>query len=226
MYTPPLDFAPIRTADGSFTLHSEQLLQQYHSTHGAVQESMHVFIKSGIEASARAHLDILEVGLGTGLNMLLTWIRCLEGKNTVRYTALEPYPLHEDVLRTLAHCEDLAWPGLLEPFIERMTGRSGEWHPEEGGFLFRWLQLSLLEHCRTNAYDMVYFDAFSPRVQPEMWTLEVFRNMFETLRPGGILVTYCAKGSVRRTMQEAGFMVERLKGPPNKAHMLRAIKRA
>lgn len=224
MYTPPPDFAPFRTADGSYTLHSEQLLQQYHSAHGAVQESMHVFIKSGIEAAGKEHLEILEVGLGTGLNMLLTWIRCMEGKNTVRYTALEPFPLGEDVLRTLAHCDDLAWPGLSEPFLERMTGTPGYWYPEEGGFLFRLLQMPVQEFRETNGYDLVFFDAFSPRVQPEMWTIEVFHGLYGALRPGGMLVTYCAKGSVRRIMQDAGFVVQRLKGPPNKAHMLRAIK--
>jgi len=224
MYTPPPDFVPLRTADGSFTLHSEQLTQQYHSIHGAVQESMHVFIKSGIEATGKEHLDILEVGLGTGLNMLLTWIRCIEGKNTVRYTALEPFPVGKEVLRSLAHCNDLAWPGLSEPFLERMAGTAGEWFPEEGGFLFRSRQMPVQEFREMKAYDLVFFDAFSPRVQPEMWTLEVFQGLYDTLRPGGMLVTYCAKGVVRRTMQEAGFAVERLKGPPNKAHMLRAIK--
>ena len=224
MYSPPSDFVPFRTADGSFTLHSEQLSQHYHSAHGAVQESMHVFIKAGVEALSSRDLDILEVGLGAGLNMLLTWIRCLEGKNTVRYTALEPFPLDSDVLRSLAHCEDLAWPGLAEPFLERMGGKSGDWHKEDGGFSFRLLQSTVQELRMKDGFDLVYFDAFAPRVQPEMWTLDVFKNLYEAMRPGGVLVTYCAKSSVRRTMQEAGFVVERLKGPPEKAHMLRAIK--
>lgn len=225
MFQPPPDFGPIRTADGSYTLHSPVLMEQYHSVHGAVNESTHVYIKSGLEAVGKPHVDVLEIGLGTGLNLLLTWIRCLEVKCTVRYTALEPYPLAGSTLEELRHCEDLAWPGLHEPFLERMTADAGSWRPEEGGLAFRRLDTLVQHYSEENAYDLIYFDAFGPRTQPDMWTLQVFQRMFAALRKGGVLVTYCCKGVVRRTMHEVGFEVERLKGPPGKAHMLRAWKR-
>jgi tRNA U34 5-methylaminomethyl-2-thiouridine-forming methyltransferase MnmC len=224
-YTPPPDLVPLRTADGSFTLQSDLLSEQYHSRHGAVIESTHVYIKCGLAAVERPRIDVLEVGLGTGLNMLLTWIRCMEGKCMVAYTALEPFPLEREVLERLDHSADLAWPGLHGPFLDRLTAQAGEWSPEDGGMSFRWLCEDVREHTADNAYDVVYFDAFSPRVQPELWTVDVFRRMYTSLRPGGVLVTYCAKGEVRRSMQGAGFTVERLPGPPGKTHMLRATKR-
>lgn len=220
----PQDLTVIRTADGSLTLHSPLLFEPYHSLHGGVQESTHVYIRSGLDAVGKEQVDALEVGLGTGLNLLLTWIRCLEGKCTVRYTALEPFPLPAASLNALQHCEDLAWPGLHEPFMERMAGPTSVWQTEEGGLVFRKLDTLVQDFSEQEAYDLVYFDAFGPRVQPEMWTLEVFRRMFAALRPGGVLVTYCAKGVVRRSLAEAGFEVERIKGPSGKKHMLRARK--
>ena len=224
-YRPPTDFVPLRTGDGAYTLRSEQLGEQYHSLHGAVQESTHVYIKAGLEFVAKAEMDILEVGLGTGLNLLLTWIRCLEGKYRVRYTALEPFPLRREQLENLAHCEDLAWPGLHEPFIERMTTGQGAWHEAIGGLAFRQLAEGAGEHEAMEAYDVIYFDAFAPSIQPELWTVDIFQRMHRALRPGGVLVTYCAKGDVRRAMIGAGLSAKRLKGPPGKAHMLRAVKK-
>ncbi len=223
--TPPGDPVPLRTADGSLTLRSAQWGEQYHSMHGAVQESTHVFIKAGAEHVQKRELDVLEVGLGTGLNLLLTWIRCLEGKWTVRYSALEPFPLSQDRLDELGHCEELAWPGLHEPFIRNMTARSGVWQEPMGGLAFRRMATPVQELEEEDAYDVVFFDAFSPDTQPGMWTKEVFDRMYRALRAGGVLVTYCAKGDVRRTMQAAGFHVERLQGPPGKREMLRATKR-
>lgn len=218
------DFLPLRTGDGSLTLRSEQLGEQYHSTHGAVQESTHVFIKNGLEHVGTPHVDVLEIGLGTGLNLLLTWIRCLEGKCTVTYTALEPFPVSAESLHALDHCADLAWPGLHEPFIERMTmHREDLWEPL-GGLSFQRLSTPVQTFHRDAIADVIYFDAFGPPTQPEMWTLDVFHRMYGALRPGGVLVTYCAKGEVRRTMQVAGFTVERLPGPPGKREMLRGSK--
>jgi tRNA U34 5-methylaminomethyl-2-thiouridine-forming methyltransferase MnmC len=218
------DFAPERTADGSLTLRSAALGEQYHSVHGAVQESTHVFIKQGLEHAGAAHVDVLEVGLGTGLNLLLTWIRCLEGKCTVGYTALEPFPLAAEQLTALDHCNELAWPGLHEPFMERMTAqRDDTWEPL-GGLTFRKLAAPVQHFAEEAVADVIYFDAFGPPTQPEMWTLDVFQRMYNALRLGGVLVTYCAKGEVRRTMQAAGFAVERLPGPPGKREMLRGKK--
>jgi len=223
-YDPPADFVALRTGDGSFTLRSEQLGEQYHSIHGAVLEGTHVYIKAGLERAGKEEVDVLEVGLGTGLNLLLTWIRCLEGKYRVRYTALEPFPVSNEQLEALAHCNDLAWPGLHDPFMERMGATNDGWHTAIGGLSFRKLVASVLEQEAEEAYDVIYFDAFAPTVQPELWTVEVFQRMHRALRPGGALVTYCAKGEVRRAMIAAGFSVKRHKGPPGKAHMLRAVR--
>jgi tRNA U34 5-methylaminomethyl-2-thiouridine-forming methyltransferase MnmC len=218
------DLAPQRTADGSLTLLNAALNEPYHSLHGAVQESTHVFIKAGLEHVGRPHVDVLEVGLGTGLNLLLTWIRCLEGKCTVNYMALEPFPVSEPLLTSLDHCSDLAWPGLHEPFIARMTVLQQEpWEPL-GGLRFQLLRQQVQQFHQEAVADVIYFDAFGPPTQPDMWTLDVFQRMFRALRPGGVLVTYCAKGEVRRTMQAAGFSVDRLQGPPGKREMLRATR--
>lgn len=224
MGRPPDDFAPMRTADGSLTLHSALWNEPYHSVHGAVQESTHVFIKAGLEHMGKTRIEVLEVGLGTGLNLLLTWVRCLEGKLEVNYTALEPHPLSRDQLEALDHCMDLAWPGLHEPFLERMTSPSQEVHAVMGGLRFRKLGMRVHDFSANDEFDLIYFDAFGPRSQPHMWTVEVFQRLFAALRPGGVLVTYCAKGEVRRAMQVAGFGVERLQGPPGKSEMLRATK--
>lgn len=192
--------------------------------HGAVQESTHVFIKAGLEHIAKPHVDVLEVGLGTGLNLLLTWIRCLEGKLTVSYHALEPHPLASETLEALGHAEDLAWPGLHEPFVELMASPPDAWHEALSGLRFLSSRTDVRLFTGEDRYDVIYFDAFAPGYQPELWTEDVFRRMHMALRPSGVLVTYCAKGDVRRAMQAAGFSVERLAGPPGKREMLRGTK--
>ncbi|MCC6939645.1 MAG: tRNA (5-methylaminomethyl-2-thiouridine)(34)-methyltransferase MnmD [Flavobacteriales bacterium] len=218
------DLVTRRTGDGSLTLHSPQREVFYHSVHGAVQESTHVFIKAGLEFVGKKQVDVLEVGLGTGLNLLLTWVRCLEGKCAATYTALEPHPLAKEQLEALAHCRDLAWPGLHDPFIARMISPSTDWQDVLGGLTFRKLPTLVQEFEAAAEFDVIYFDAFAPRAQPELWTVDVFRRMLRALRPGGVLVTYCAKGDVRRAMQAAGFTVARIQGPVGKKEMLRAIK--
>jgi tRNA U34 5-methylaminomethyl-2-thiouridine-forming methyltransferase MnmC len=223
-YRPPNDFVLTRTGDGSNTLRSEQLDDHYHSLHGAVQESWHVYIANGLRASDKKALNVLEVGLGTGLNMLLTWVQCIEGKCRVDYTALEPFPLPREVIKALDHPGQLAVPTLEREFLKAMAHNGAE--PFEGKGWFTFVQRAtraqaLLEE---NAFDVIYFDAFSPKKQPELWTEQVFVRMFEALVPGGILTTYTAQGTVRRAMEQAGFVVERLAGPPGKRHMLRGRK--
>ena len=222
MYTPPTDFVPLITGDGSITLRSEALNEQYHSTHGAVQESRHVFIHTGLHAVQRDHIDVLELGLGTGLNALLTWIDAEERNVQVNYTALEPHPVHAQHLAALDHPRAIAQPERTHTFLNMMASPPGAWHRVSDHFQFRWFMLPLYAHQALEAYDLIFFDAFSPRVQPELWTEDLFRHLHGTLRPGGSLVTYCAKGDVRRAMLAAGFTVKRRKGPPGKGQMLRA----
>lgn len=218
------DITVVRTGDGSHTLHHAQLNEPYHSLHGAVQESTHVFIRAGLEATGSDPVRVLEVGLGTGLNLLLTWVRCMEGKCRVDYTALETFPLSEAQLVHLGHCEQLAWPGLQEGFLTMMTGPEGMAHDAEGGLRFTRLATPVQQFTTQRRYDVIYFDAFAPEKQPDMWTPEVFRSMHDALVPGGVLVTYCAKGQVRRDLIATGFQVERLQGPPGKREMLRATR--
>ncbi len=228
----PLANAPdlelFRTGDGSFTLRSEKHKEGYHSRHGAVQESTHVFIHMGLmhvlDRIDDRPVDILEVGLGTGLNMLLTWIRCLEGKCRVNYTALEPYPLSRNVIEKLAYPDDLGWPGLGGSFLDLMTAPPVDRRSMEGGMEFRSVHGSVQELDLTEEFDLVYFDAFAPHVQPEMWTSAIFDRIYGAMRRGAVLVTYCAKGDVRRTLEATGFTIERLPGPPGKREMLRATK--
>ncbi len=215
---------PYRTRDGSLTLQCLSPAVFYHSVHGAVQESTHVFIRAGLEQARSTPIGILEVGLGTGLNLLLTWIRCLEGKCTVDYTALEPFPLETGLLNALGYCEELGWPGLHKTYMQMMTGSSDTWHEAEGGFRCRRFAQPVQSFTGSGSFDLIYFDPFGPRTHPEMWSKEVFDRMYDALVCGGSLVTYCAQGDVRRTMINVGFVVERLEGPPGKREMLRASK--
>ncbi|MFT3885139.1 MAG: tRNA (5-methylaminomethyl-2-thiouridine)(34)-methyltransferase MnmD [Flavobacteriales bacterium] len=223
MYTPPPDFTLLRTADGSATLRSARLGEQYHSVHGAVQESRHVFLRHGLEAVAADPVDVLEVGLGTGLNMLLTWQAAEAGGRTVRYHALEPFPVPLEQLKDLGHAEMLG-ADHSDAFLRTMTAVPEAWHVVSPWFHFRRSAMPVHDLQAEGIADVVYFDAFGPATQPEMWTLDVMQRMFRALWPGGLLVTYCAKGEVRRTLQAAGFVVERLPGPPGKREMLRAAR--
>ncbi len=225
------DLLPYRTSDGSYTLRSQHYDEGYHSVVGAINESTHVYIFAGLNKviedfsikNIQQPIEILEVGLGTGLDLLLTWIRCLEGKCRVNYTALEPFPLPQEKVIALAHWDDLAWPALKEPFLKMMFDHDQD-HRVEGGLNFSMRHLPVQELEEQNAFDLIYFDAFAPNNQPEMWTAEVFDRVYRSMRSDGILVTYCAKGEVRRTMRSIGFQVDRVAGPPGKREMIRARK--
>ncbi len=224
MYTPPSDFAPYRTNDGSLTLRSKQLDEHYHSVVGALRESRHVFIDAGLRCVPSERIDLLEVGLGTGLNLLLSWIEAERAGRKISYTAIEPFPLDVAALRALDHATICGVEEKRSRFEELMTFRANAWIEADDHLRFRRIERPVQELTDEVAYDVIYFDAFGPNTQPEMWTFDVFTCMHRALRPGGILVTYCAKGEVRRTMQAAGFSVERLQGPPGKREMLRATK--
>jgi tRNA U34 5-methylaminomethyl-2-thiouridine-forming methyltransferase MnmC len=212
------------TRDGSYTLYSHVLDDRYHSVHGAVQESFHVYIRMGYEVCHAMPLRLLEVGLGTGLNMLLTWVEADLNKRRVEYTALEPYPLPAPILEAMDHAAALELPERTLSFLELMALKEGEFAEPSPCFRFQRLSTKAQDLDRSEAFDLIYFDAFGPANQAEMWTVEVFRSLFNALAPGGVLVTYCAKGAVRRTMQAAGFTVERVQGPVGKKEMLRATK--
>ncbi len=216
------------TEDGSHTLFSEIAGQTYHSSHGAIQESRHIFISQ--LSTLNPQLSILEIGFGTGLNAVLVAEWACENGVRVEYTTIELYPLEEDVYSELNYgqllgCEELflqlhetEWDAGLQRVNENFAIRKCKSDIVE--------ELSNEECGMRNEelYDVVFFDAFSPDAQPELWTEEVFKNVYALMKEGGVMTTYCAKGDVRRAMLAAGFKVEKLQGPPGKRHILRATK--
>lgn len=211
------------TSDGSSSIFLPQLNEHYHSHHGAVQESQHVFMKMGWELvfPGKEHVDILEIGFGTGLNAWLVW---LDIKSTdhpaVHYTSLELYPVSDEHARQLNFAS-------AEESNSFMALHEAAWNVPvqlDPKFTLEKMQTDVHQFEASRKYDLVFFDAFAPRVQPEMWTKEVFDKMFAAMNAGGVLVTYCSKGEVRRNMIAAGFTVEKVPGPPGKREMLRATK--
>lgn len=217
----------ITTADGSTTIHIPEWNEQYHSKHGALQEARHVFIDMGfkkVSPGIGPKIAILEVGFGTGLNALVTWQEAKKSGKTVFYTGVEAYPVAPEEVESLNFAETISEEGAAEFFQKihqcpwEKTGQVSE------NFSLKKQQKFFQEIEDRESYDLIYFDAFGARVQPDLWTEAIFEKMFNALQKGGILVTYAAKGSVRRAMKQVGFVVEKLPGPPGKREMLRAEK--
>ena len=214
----------IQTADGSHSLYLKELDEHYHSVHGAIQEGIHVFIKAGLQACNKENVSILEIGLGTGLNALLTLMEVQRSNKKVHYTAIEAFPLEEQLINQLNYVQVLKAEELTEQFKRIHTSAWGEEQLLNNKFTLLKLKGQLQTAVFPATYDLIYFDAFGPRVQPEMWIEEIFSKMFDVLTAGGMLVTYCAKGEVKRTLKKVGFVVETLPGPPGKREMVRARK--
>ena len=214
----------ILTADGSTTIRIEDWNEQYHSKHGAVQEAYHVFLHNGFYHLVQNHISILEMGFGTGLNALITFTEAQKSNIEVRYVGIEAFPVLETELSQLNYVEQLEDKTLIEVFSKMHTLSWGQPHKMNTYFYFEKRQKDFFKVEAFEEFDLVYFDAFGPRVQPQLWTVTLFKKMFDALRVNGCLVTYSAKGSVRRALQEVGFIVERLPGPPGKREMLRACK--
>ncbi len=214
----------ILTGDGSHSVSMPEMGVTYHSVHGAIQESMHVFIEAGFKSACtnQSVCSILEVGFGTGLNALLTAIEAEKTGSSIYYVALEPYPLGAEEILSLNYCKQLNRKDLQDDFI-RM--HQCEWNKSIAvteNLLLHKSKYMLQSFEHITKFDLIYFDAFAPAAQPELWTKDVFDKMFSLLAPGGVLVTYCSKGEVRRNMMAAGFKVEKLPGPQQKREMLRA----
>jgi len=216
----------ITTSDGSHSLFNEELHETYHSIHGAIQESSHVFINQGLDyyfgKFQPESISILEVGFGTGLNTLLTIQHALNKGIRVRYTTLELFPLQEEVWSALNYTAII---GLQESFSK--IHRS-DWDVMEKilpGFEFLKLHTSLQEAVfKPGSYDLVYFDAFAPGKQPELWELPLLKKIEEAMSPNAVFVTYCAKGQLKRDLRTLEMAVETLAGPPGKKEMVRAQK--
>ena len=215
----------IITKDGSHSISIPEMNVTYHSIHGAIQESKHVFIEAGLRYASELFnrlgpLHILEVGFGTGLNALLTLIEADKIKMDVYYSALEIYPLTQQEYNLLNYCEALnvSLQNVFEQLHECVWEKEAHILPNFS--LFKTNQ-SLLNFTTDQFYDLVYFDAFAPSSQPELWTKQVFEKLYAMMSSNGILVTYCSKGDVRRAMQSAGFAVEKIRGPVGKREMIR-----
>lgn len=216
----------IRTGDGSHTLEIFDGAEHYHSIHGAVQESRHVYVEMGLQSRHRAveALSILEIGLGTGLNAMLTMEYAQKHGLQVRYTTLEAFPLQEEEWSLLNYDELISFPQVSQRWQELHRAAWGKPIKWADGFELLKIHEKVQDVNLEDSFDVVYFDAFGPRHQPEMWEDAVFEKMYSLMRPEGVLVTYSAKGEVRRAMTRSGFAVERLPGPPGKREMLRATK--
>lgn len=214
----------ITTSDGSKTIQIEEWDEQYHSKHGAIQEAYHVFIKQGLSLFKNKSISILEIGFGTGLNALITWKEAADLKIKINYTGVEAYPVTIEEVEQLNYISQLNATTYEMGFQLMHSSSWGITIDIAPDFTLCKQQQDFMVIDNKENFDLIYFDAFGARVQPELWTEEIFRKMYDALRANGILVTYAAKGSVRRAMQAVGFTVERLQGPPGKREMLRATK--
>jgi tRNA U34 5-methylaminomethyl-2-thiouridine-forming methyltransferase MnmC len=213
----------IKTADGSHTLFVPELNEHYHSVHGAIQESDHIFIRNGLEFSQADPVYIFEVGFGTGLNALLTALKSLESNRKIFYVAVEKYPLEPEIIKRLNYSEFVGVAGrhlfeLIHMAPWNVTKTISE------NFSIRKISGDLITVPLDGKYDLIYFDAFGPDKQPEMWTSEILGKIAEVTRRKGLLMTYSAKGEVRRNLTANGFIVTLLPGPPGKRHIIRAVK--
>lgn len=221
MITPEL----VKTEDGSDTLFVREIDEHYHSTFGAVQESMHIFIRAGLQQCNQPVLNLFEVGFGTGLNAYLTVLESLKTKQTINYITIEKYPLPPAIWKVLNY------PGIIpdgQPILFQKI-QEAEWNVEvQITDYFSILKLSgdllTVDYSLFPPLDLIYFDAFSPEKQSELWETAIFCQIANHVAPGAKLVTYCAKGVVRRSIQAAGFSAERLPGPPGKREILRGTK--
>ena len=214
----------IITSDGSSSIHIPEWNEQYHSKHGAIQEAYHVFIKSGFEYFDRKELAILEIGLGTGLNCFITFLEAQKKSIKINYTGVEAFPITESERKLVNYVSELKAENHKKIFNQIHFSNWDERIALSSSFSFIKELKKFQEITAVSQYDLIYFDAFGPRVQPELWSEEQFKKMYNSLKAKGVLVTYSAKGSVRRAMQSVGFNVEKLPGPPGKREMLRANK--
>jgi tRNA U34 5-methylaminomethyl-2-thiouridine-forming methyltransferase MnmC len=216
----------VTTGDGSHSLFVPALNEQYHSRHGALQESRHVFIEMGLRkvAAETSPIRILEIGFGTGLNALLTALVAANEGLEVEYWTVEAYPLEPSEVAALNYVSMMDDPQAMDLW-QRLHAADWETNvPICPTFQLHKLRANIEDFVLPGSVNLIYFDAFAPEKQPELWTTTIFEKMYGLLQPHGILTTYCAKGAVRRTLHAAGFQVKKEKGPPGKREMMVAFK--
>ncbi|QMU64497.1 MAG: tRNA (5-methylaminomethyl-2-thiouridine)(34)-methyltransferase MnmD [Flavobacteriaceae bacterium] len=214
----------INTADGAVTIYLPDWNEYYHSRHGAIWEAYHVFITHGLALFPRGVVNVLEIGFGTGLNAFISFLETVKRPLKVSYTGIEAYPMSMNEIQKLNYISKLNAETFKREFYLLHETVWEERHEISRNFSLIKRKQFFKDICDTHTFHLIYFDAFGARVQPELWTEAIFQLMYNALRQKGVLVTYAAKGSVRRAMQAVGFTVERLPGPPGKREMLRARK--
>jgi len=214
----------IQTSDGSTTIHLTDWDENYHSKHGAIQEAKHVFIKNGLSLFSNQSISILEIGFGTGLNAFISFLESKKLNLNIDYVGVEAYPISAEEVVAMNYVDELNALVAISIFSEM---HSSEWDKKNiltNDFSLTKRKQFFEEIDDIAQFDLIYFDAFGYRVQPELWSTSIFQKMFTSLKPNGILVTYAARGVVKRSMIEVGFTVEKLVGPPGKREMFRATK--
>jgi tRNA U34 5-methylaminomethyl-2-thiouridine-forming methyltransferase MnmC len=214
----------IQTQDGSTTIHIKEWNENYHSKHGAIQEAKHVFIKNGLALLPNKSISILEIGFGTGLNAFITYLEAQKFGQTIDYVGVEAYPITEHEIRSMNYLSELDALDLKDIFDKMHSVNWEEKNNLSGNFSLTKRKQLFQDIDDLEKFDLIYFDAFGYRVQPELWSTAIFEKMYKALKPNSILVTYAARGVVKRSMIEVGFTVEKLAGPPGKREMFRARK--
>lgn len=215
------------TQDGSHSIFSERYGVSYHSKYGAIQESLHVFINAGLRNRALGHsaLAILEIGFGTGLNAYLSLLEATTRKLNIYYETVEAYPISNEQAAQLNYPMQIsAQADQAELFMQLHTSDWEKEHVLSPHFTFRKTSTTVEAYDPPPRFDIIYFDAFAPDAQPELWGEAIFEKMYKALLPDGILVTYCAKGVVKRCLRSVGFEIESIPGPPGKREMTRCTK--
>lgn len=214
----------ITTNDGSTTIHLPELNESYHSKHGAIQEAYHVFIKNGLSLFEGKSVSILEIGFGTGLNSFITYLEAKKTNQNIDYVGVEAYPVAIEEALQMNYVKELnsnqeatIFKNMHEAIWEEKVAISDDFSLTKRQQLFQDIE-------DEDAFNLIYFDAFGFRVQPELWSLEIFQKMYNALKINGVIVTYACRSSIKNAMIECGFKVEKLPGAPGKREMLRAKK--
>lgn len=214
----------IHTQDGSTTIHIKDWNECYHSKHGAIQEAKHVFIKNGLSLFENKKTVILEIGFGTGLNAFITFLESKKHHQIIDYVGVEAYPISSGELSSMNYIHELDAVDQQDIFVKMHQSEWGKKTVLSNYFTLTKREQFFEDINDIEQFDLIYFDAFGYRVQPELWSTAIFKKMYDALKNNGVLVTYAARGVVKRSMIEVGFTVEKLEGPPGKREMFRARK--
>lgn len=214
----------IKTDDGSTTIQLADWGECYHSKHGAIQEAYHVFIKNGLSLLEDKSVSILEIGFGTGLNAFITFLESKQRDLTINYVGVEAYPVSKEEIEHMNYVDELKAEKFKEAFILMHNTEWGKETDISENFTLMKRKQFFHDIDDANQFDIVYFDAFGYPFQPELWSVDIFTKMFKAIKEKGILVTYAARGVVKRAMNEAGFKVKKVPGPPGKREMFIAFK--